>query len=104
MRVEPQRHRCSAEEPLHQRGGGPLRSAAGELESLVTDLLKPRHALASRLYAQGDCRLVAPRGVADRVLLGLLPSSQGGWETAVAALGEKGASCVRLLSISFLSH
>lgn len=35
---------------------------------------------------QGDCRQVAPTGVADRVLLGLLPSSTCGWPTAVAAL------------------
>ncbi|EFJ46547.1 hypothetical protein VOLCADRAFT_121064, partial [Volvox carteri f. nagariensis] len=35
---------------------------------------------------RGDCRLTAPGGVADRVLLGLLPSSRGGWEVAVRAL------------------
>ncbi|GIM07394.1 hypothetical protein Vretimale_11539 [Volvox reticuliferus] len=34
----------------------------------------------------GDCRLGAPVGVADRVLLGLLPSSRGGWEVAIRAL------------------
>ncbi|GLI67646.1 hypothetical protein VaNZ11_011895, partial [Volvox africanus] len=34
----------------------------------------------------GDCRLRAPAGVADRVLLGLLPSSRGGWEAAIRAL------------------
>ena len=36
----------------------------------------------------GDCRASASRlaGVADRVMLGLLPSSQGGWEAAVGAL------------------
>lgn len=35
---------------------------------------------------EGDCTLTAPKGIADRVSLGLLPSSQGGWETALAAL------------------
>jgi len=39
---------------------------------------------------QGDCRQVAPTGVADRVLLGLLPSSTCGWPTAVAALKSSG--------------
>ncbi|GAX76414.1 hypothetical protein CEUSTIGMA_g3859.t1 [Chlamydomonas eustigma] len=39
---------------------------------------------------QGDCRLKAPQSVADRVLLGLLPSSQGGWQTAVLALKPTG--------------
>ena len=39
---------------------------------------------------QGDCCQVAPRGVAHRVLLGLLPSSQGGWSTALAALRPEG--------------
>ena len=34
----------------------------------------------------GDCRLVAPTGVADRVNLGLLPSSEMAWEAAVRAL------------------
>ncbi|GFR52770.1 hypothetical protein Agub_g15381, partial [Astrephomene gubernaculifera] len=36
----------------------------------------------------GDCRGALPRfaGLADRVLLGLLPSSRGGWEAAVRAL------------------
>lgn len=33
---------------------------------------------------------MAPRGVADRVLLGLLPSSRGGWVTALAALKPRG--------------
>ena len=34
----------------------------------------------------GDCRETAPKKVADRVMLGLLPSSTCGWGTAVAAL------------------
>ena len=40
---------------------------------------------------EGDCRERCPKGVADRVNLGLLPSSQCAWETACAALRvEKG--------------
>eukprot|EP00884_Botryococcus_braunii_P015600 jgi/Botrbrau1/2723/Bobra.0164s0003.1 len=39
---------------------------------------------------EGDCRLVAPQGVADRVLLGLLPSSEEGWPAALAALKPSG--------------
>ncbi|BDA41177.1 probable tRNA wybutosine-synthesizing protein 5 at C-terminar half [Coccomyxa sp. Obi] len=35
---------------------------------------------------QGDCRQLAPKGVADRVILGLLPSSSCGWRTALKAL------------------
>ncbi|KAK9861886.1 hypothetical protein WJX84_010417 [Apatococcus fuscideae] len=38
----------------------------------------------------GDCRLNAPKGVADRVLMGLIPSSRIGWGTAVAALKPSG--------------
>lgn len=49
--------------------------------------LQPTHRCEVR---QGDCRQVAPKGVADRVLLGLLPSAEGGWATAVAALKEAG--------------
>lgn len=41
---------------------------------------------------QGDCRQVAPVGCADRVLLGLLPSSEDGWETALRALKPSGQS------------
>ncbi|KAJ9566092.1 hypothetical protein OSB04_002058 [Centaurea solstitialis] len=39
---------------------------------------------------EGDNRLTAPKGVADRVNLGLLPSSEGSWETAVRALRSNG--------------
>ncbi|KAL0023672.1 hypothetical protein WJX77_012323 [Trebouxia sp. C0004] len=35
---------------------------------------------------EGDCTLTAPKKLADRVSLGLLPSSQGGWATALEAL------------------
>ena len=39
---------------------------------------------------QGDCRIVSPKGVADRVSLGLIPSSRVGWEAGVAALRPAG--------------
>lgn len=34
----------------------------------------------------GDNKIMAPRGVADHVNLGLIPSSEGSWEAGVAAL------------------
>ncbi|OAY64172.1 tRNA wybutosine-synthesizing protein 2/3/4 [Ananas comosus] len=39
---------------------------------------------------EGDNRLTAPQGVADRVCLGLLPSSECSWATAVRALRAVG--------------
>lgn len=39
---------------------------------------------------EGDNRLTAPKGVADRVCLGLLPTSEGSWVTAVQALRADG--------------
>ena len=39
---------------------------------------------------QGDNRKVCPVGVADRVNLGLIPSSQEGWSVACAALKQSG--------------
>ena len=39
---------------------------------------------------EGDNRRVAPTGVADRVVLGLLPDSERAWPTAVAALRDSG--------------
>ena len=39
---------------------------------------------------EGDCRQVCPLGVADRVSLGLLPSSREGWPAAVRALKDAG--------------
>lgn len=38
------------------------------------------------IVLEGDNRLTAPKGVADRVCLGLLPSSECSWATAVTAL------------------
>ncbi|GAB2244817.1 hypothetical protein Droror1_Dr00000310 [Drosera rotundifolia] len=42
------------------------------------------------IVLEGDNRVTAPKGVADRVCLGLLPSSEGSWVTAVRALRPKG--------------
>ncbi|GFO29397.1 tRNA wybutosine-synthesizing protein 2 homolog [Plakobranchus ocellatus] len=39
---------------------------------------------------QGDCRLLNLPPVADRVNLGLIPSSEDGWPTAIRVLREKG--------------
>ena len=39
---------------------------------------------------EGDCRHECPRGVADRVSLGLLPSSREGWLVALRALRVSG--------------
>ncbi|KAK2974827.1 hypothetical protein RJ640_005611 [Escallonia rubra] len=38
------------------------------------------------IILEGDNRVTAPKGVADRVCLGLLPTSEGSWVTAVRAL------------------
>ncbi|CAI5474529.1 unnamed protein product [Closterium sp. Yama58-4] len=38
---------------------------------------------------EGDNRVVAPVGVADRVLLGLIPSSEASWRTAIRCLKPK---------------
>ncbi|XWS12833.1 hypothetical protein CRYUN_Cryun37aG0124200 [Craigia yunnanensis] len=42
------------------------------------------------IILEGDNRITAPKGVADRVCLGLLPSSEGSWLTAVRALRTEG--------------
>lgn len=39
---------------------------------------------------EGDNRITAPKGVADRVCLGLLPSSECSWVTAIEALRDEG--------------
>lgn len=55
-----------------------------------------RHNLQSNSVAErcivieGDNRNTAPKGVADRVCLGLLPSSECSWVTAVRALRKEG--------------
>ncbi|CAD7698796.1 unnamed protein product [Ostreobium quekettii] len=52
-----------------------------------------QNGVASRCVVhEGDCRNLAPKGVADRVVMGLLPSSQAGWATAVEALKPEGAN------------
>eukprot|EP00210_Caulerpa_lentillifera_P009558 g9116.t1 len=52
--------------------------------------LKTNEVESSCVVLEGDCRKVAPKSVADRVLLGLLPTSQGGWKTAIEALKPSG--------------
>ncbi|XP_051125292.1 tRNA wybutosine-synthesizing protein 2/3/4 isoform X2 [Andrographis paniculata] len=42
------------------------------------------------LVLEGDNRVTAPKGVADRVCLGLLPSSECSWVTAVRVLRDEG--------------
>ncbi|XAR65643.1 tRNA(Phe) [7-((3-amino-3-carboxypropyl)-4-demethyl)wyosine(37)-N(4)]- methyltransferase [Bertholletia excelsa] len=42
------------------------------------------------IILEGDNRTMAPKGVADRVCLGLLPTSEGSWVTAVKALRSEG--------------
>ncbi|KAL5972635.1 hypothetical protein ACLOJK_039440 [Asimina triloba] len=55
-----------------------------------------QHNVQSNLVAErcvilkGDNRVTAPRGVADRVCLGLLPTSESSWVTAVRALRPEG--------------
>ncbi|KAH9608479.1 hypothetical protein KSS87_000681 [Heliosperma pusillum] len=57
-----------------------------------------RHNLEANLVSdrcivlEGDNRLTAPKGVANRVCLGLLPSSEGSWVTAVRALRSEGGT------------
>ncbi|PIA57884.1 hypothetical protein AQUCO_00500062v1 [Aquilegia coerulea] len=49
------------------------------------------NAVADRcVILEGDNRATAPKGVADRVCLGLLPSSEDSWVTAVRALRIEG--------------
>ncbi|CAN0863438.1 tRNA wybutosine-synthesizing protein 2/3/4 [Linum grandiflorum] len=42
------------------------------------------------IVLEGDNRLKAPKEVADRVCLGLIPTSEGSWETAIKALKKEG--------------
>ncbi|KAL2931413.1 tRNA wybutosine-synthesizing protein 2/3/4 [Bienertia sinuspersici] len=44
------------------------------------------------IVLEGDNRLTAPKGVANRVSLGLLPSSEDSWATAVRALRCEGGT------------
>ncbi|XP_013389560.1 tRNA wybutosine-synthesizing protein 2 homolog [Lingula anatina] len=45
---------------------------------------------------QGDNRLVCPKGVADRVNLGLIPSSEEGWPVACAALKSQSGGILHI--------
>ncbi|XP_047307750.1 tRNA wybutosine-synthesizing protein 2/3/4 [Impatiens glandulifera] len=42
------------------------------------------------IVLEGDNTIMAPKGIADRVSLGLLPTSEGSWITAVRALRSQG--------------
>ncbi|KAK4753279.1 hypothetical protein SAY87_022077 [Trapa incisa] len=42
------------------------------------------------IILEGDNRITAPKGVADRICLGLLPTSEESWVTAVKSLRSKG--------------
>lgn len=42
------------------------------------------------IVLEGDNRMTAPKGIANRVCLGLLPTSEGSWATAVRALRSEG--------------
>ncbi|KAL3627489.1 hypothetical protein CASFOL_028852 [Castilleja foliolosa] len=44
------------------------------------------------IVLEGDNRVTAPKGVADRVCLGLIPSSECSWVTAVKALRDEGGT------------
>ncbi|XP_073302824.1 tRNA wybutosine-synthesizing protein 2/3/4 [Primulina huaijiensis] len=59
------------------------------IEALHRNLLA--NSVADRcVVLEGDNRVTAPKGVADRVCLGLLPSSECSWVTAVEALRDEG--------------
>ncbi|KAK9916814.1 hypothetical protein WJX75_007384 [Coccomyxa subellipsoidea] len=55
------------------------------VEALRRNLLD-NHCADKCEVLHGDCRQLAPQGVADRVLLGLLPSSRDGWRASLGAL------------------
>ncbi|KAF7008271.1 hypothetical protein CFC21_023064 [Triticum aestivum] len=55
------------------------------LEALQRNVMD-NHVADRCVILEGDNRLTAPKGVADRVCLGLIPSSECSWATAVRAL------------------
>ncbi|KAF8700374.1 hypothetical protein HU200_034309 [Digitaria exilis] len=59
------------------------------LEALRRNV-RDNHVQDRCLVLEGDNRVTAPKGVADRVCLGLLPSSECSWDTAVASLRVEG--------------
>jgi tRNA G37 N-methylase Trm5 len=60
------------------------------LEALARNVALNGVADGACVIHAGDCALHAPRRVAHRVLLGLLPSSESGWRAAVEALRDDG--------------
>ncbi|KAI4295895.1 hypothetical protein L6164_035891 [Bauhinia variegata] len=61
------------------------------IEALQHNLLA--NSVADRcIVLEGDNQITAPKGVADRVCLGLIPSSERGWVTAVKALRREGGT------------
>jgi tRNA wybutosine-synthesizing protein 3 len=60
------------------------------LEALARNVALNGIADGACVIHAGDCALHAPRRVAHRVLLGLLPSSESGWRAAVEALRDGG--------------
>ncbi|EPS64733.1 hypothetical protein M569_10047, partial [Genlisea aurea] len=52
--------------------------------------LEANHVADRCVVLEGDNRETAPRNVADRVCLGLLPSSECSWITGVRALRDEG--------------
>uniref|UniRef100_A0A0E0LL90 tRNA wybutosine-synthesizing protein 2/3/4 n=1 Tax=Oryza punctata TaxID=4537 RepID=A0A0E0LL90_ORYPU len=59
------------------------------LEALRRNVMD-NHVADRCIILEGDNRLTAPKGIADRVCLGLLPSSECSWDTAVRALRAEG--------------
>uniref|UniRef100_A0ACD5UZW0 Uncharacterized protein n=1 Tax=Avena sativa TaxID=4498 RepID=A0ACD5UZW0_AVESA len=59
------------------------------LEALNRNVVD-NHVADRCVILEGDNRLTAPKGVADRVCLGLIPSSECSWATAVMALRVDG--------------
>ncbi|XP_057764888.1 tRNA wybutosine-synthesizing protein 2/3/4 isoform X2 [Salvia miltiorrhiza] len=52
--------------------------------------LSANHVADRCVVLEGDNRVTAPKGVAHRVCLGLIPSSECSWATAVTALRDEG--------------
>ena len=62
------------------------------LEALRRGLALNAVAASACTVLEGDCTVNAPRGVAHRVLLGLLPSSECAWPAAAAGLVDGGGT------------
>ena len=72
------------------------------VQSLEASLIVNRVEERCVIHA-GDNSVVAPVGVADRVNLGLIPSSEGSWETACRCLKSSGGSLVVHGNVNSLS-